>query len=484
DTNYYNPTYPSYVAGFYSSSYTKTYYKRNMIHLDCWQWWRRLGPAGYQWFPDRPDLVVSEDRANLYESVLAHEYQHLIHSDYNPGNPTWLNEGCSDFAQILCGWPHTIWSHVNNFLATPDNSLTVWSDQGDINILADYGAAALFMTYLSDHYGGASFISYFVKRGKSGISGLNAALQDFGYTVTFDDIFRDWRIANLIHSDTPGEGKYNYRTIDLSKPPAIQTRTYTVNGLPVPPTKGTDFGNTITYLGYDTGVSKIREYGTDYIMLQGWQEMGSISFDGEDGKSAIVTVIEAYTEKKGEIKYVISDMELSKPALTGVQRAFMLEPNYVILALSYIGSAGWSDYTFAVEIVPTLKATVVANPVSLNLRSSGVWVTAYVELPEGYDVGGIDVSTVLVNFTVPVDAYAPFTIGDYDGDGTPDLMVKFSRAEIISFILGNINIEDGFGTATLRITGYLTDGTPFQGTATIKIILPTTKEKLTTLESL
>ncbi|MEM4713499.1 MAG: C25 family cysteine peptidase [Candidatus Bathyarchaeia archaeon] len=129
-----------------------------------------------------------------------------------------------------------------------------------------------------------------------------------------------------------------------------------------------------------------------------------------------------------------------------------------------------------------LRATVDTGPVSLNLRSSGVWVTAYVELPEGYDVGGIDVSTVLVNFTVPVDAYAPFTIGDYDGDGTPDLMVKFSRAEIISFILGNINIEDGFGTATLRITGYLTDGTPFQGTATIKIILPTTKEKLTTLE--
>ena len=34
DDNYFDPTYPSYVAGFFSSGYTD-YYNRNMIHLDC-----------------------------------------------------------------------------------------------------------------------------------------------------------------------------------------------------------------------------------------------------------------------------------------------------------------------------------------------------------------------------------------------------------------------------------------------------------------
>lgn len=478
DENYYNPAYPYYVAGFYSSSYTITYYDRNMVHLDCWQWWRRLGPAGKQWFSDRPDLAVSEDRANLYEATLAHEYQHLIHRDYNRNNPTWINEGCSDYAEMLCGWSHTIWGHVNAFLATPDNSLTVWNDQGSINNLADYGAAALFIVYLSDHYGGAELIRSIVTSGIPGIPGINAALQRFGYNVTFDDVFRDWRIANLIHSDTPGEGKYNYKSIDLGKPPARPIKTYCVHGLPVPPTKGTDFGNTITELGYDTGVSKIREYGTDYIVLRGWPEMGLITFDGEDGKNAIVTVIEAYVEKKGEIKYVVSDIELSKPVLTGAQRTFTLEPNYVILAISYTGAAGWSDYTFAVEVVPTLKATVVVNSNSLNLKSGGNWVTAYIELPKGYDVSNINVSTILVNFTIPVDFSAPSTMGDFDRDGTPDLMVKFNRAEIASFIFNNINIEDKSTITTLRITGYLTNGTPFQSAATIKIVL-NTQSKLT-----
>jgi len=120
-----------------------------------------------------------------------------------------------------------------------------------------------------------------------------------------------------------------------------------------------------------------------------------------------------------------------------------------------------------------LRAIIDIAPNSLNLRSRGQWITAYIELPEGYDVSNVDISTIFMNFTVSVDPSAPVALGDYDGDGVPDLMVKFNRAEAISLILGNV--EDEFGTATLRITGYLTDGTPFQGTATIKIILPTVK---------
>jgi hypothetical protein len=66
----------------------------------------------------------------------------------------------------------------------------------------------------------------------------------------------------------------------------------------------------------------------------------------------------------------------------------------------------------------------------------------------------------------------PIAIGDYDSDGIPDLMVKFSRAEVIAYILDNIDIENRFTTLTLTIAGYLNDGTPFQGSDTIKIIMP------------
>jgi hypothetical protein len=280
DQNYNDPTYPYYTAGFYSPTYTISYYDRNMIHVDAWRWWQRLGAEGKQWFPDtRPELVVT--RPHVYESTVAHEFQHLIHQDMNPADDLFMNEGCSMYAEYLCGYGIEA-NYFNSYFATPDNSLTVWGDQGDINILADYGAAALWTMYLSDHYGGAQLISYFVQSGVGGIDGINAALSHFGYRTTFDRVYHDWKIANLVRSDFPGCGRYNYKSINLNDPAIIPVRVYSTSGLPVHLTKGTDFGNTMTILGYDTGVSKIAPYGSDYVKFQDWRKAGIISFDGDD----------------------------------------------------------------------------------------------------------------------------------------------------------------------------------------------------------
>ena len=113
------------------------------------------------------------------------------------------------------------------------------------------------------------------------------------------------------------------------------------------------------------------------------------------------------------------------------------------------------------------------NPDTLNLKSKGSVVTVYIEFPEGYDVADINVSTIMLNGTVPAEL-SPTAIGDYDNDTIPDLMVKFDRAKLISYILANVNvtqlIEERSMTVTLTITGKLKNGTPFQGSDTIKII--------------
>ncbi|MHA1562495.1 MAG: hypothetical protein ACTSPA_10260 [Promethearchaeota archaeon] len=269
DESYYDSSYPYYIAGFYSPTFEE-FFDRNIISLDSYAWESRLGAPSY-----------------LYEAITAHEYQHLIHDDYNGADDLFMNEGCSMYAEPLCGYP-LAWGDIDSYLATPDNSLVDWGDQGGINILADYGNALMWAIYLSDNYG-TDFLSQFVQAGIVGIDGINAALDHFGHEDTFDDAFHGWRIANLIDS-----GEYAYDFMDLSEtdPPRIYD-LYSTSAFPF---NGVDFGETESILGYATGVYKLGSYSTDYIRLTGLNDY-TFEFDGDDFGTA------AEWEINGEILY-------------------------------------------------------------------------------------------------------------------------------------------------------------------------------------
>jgi hypothetical protein len=274
DEAFEDPTYPSYVVGFFSPAYDSPgYYDRNMIQMDNWNYSQRLGPMGHSWYPGR-----TVTRPYVYESTVTHEYQHLIHADYNPDDPSFMNEGCAMYAELLCNYGIDP-NYLNYYFYTPDNSLTEWGDLGGYDILADYGESALWTIYLSDHYGGATTIRSFVQNGIPGIDGVNNVLAQYGYKQRFNDVFHDWRLANLIRASS---GPYSYKSLDLNAPGIIPVRMYDVNGFPVPWTTGTSFGNTFTIRGYDTDVSRLGAYGTDYVAFKNWDRPGFIAFDGDD----------------------------------------------------------------------------------------------------------------------------------------------------------------------------------------------------------
>jgi len=110
----------------------------------------------------------------------------------------------------------------------------------------------------------------------------------------------------------------------------------------------------------------------------------------------------------------------------------------------------------------------------LNLISKGKWITAYIELPNGYSVSEIDISSIRLNETIPAEP-CPIKIGDYDNDAAPDLMVKFDRQQVIKYIIANVDLsrlmKEGSMTVTLTATGRLNDGTQFRGSDAIKTIL-------------
>jgi hypothetical protein len=114
-----------------------------------------------------------------------------------------------------------------------------------------------------------------------------------------------------------------------------------------------------------------------------------------------------------------------------------------------------------------LPATIDIDPNTLELKSEGEKVSCYIELPEGFEVGDIDVSTILLEDTIPAEL-EPFKIGDHDLDGIPDLMVKFDRQDLIDYLI-SIGVQDG-DEVELTVTGALYDGASFEGSSTIRVI--------------
>jgi hypothetical protein len=110
---------------------------------------------------------------------------------------------------------------------------------------------------------------------------------------------------------------------------------------------------------------------------------------------------------------------------------------YIWRARAYGDRYGWiqlpSRYT------TSITATIDFDPNTLNKRSNGTWVVVYIELPSGYNVADIPISTIRLNGTVSAEP-RPCAIGDYDNDGIPDLMVKFSRSAVINLLPNGDNV--------------------------------------------
>ena len=332
DDMYYDDTYPYYIAGFYWSYFESTY-DRNIISIDCRNFDDKVG-------------------------TVAHEYQHLIHDDYNTNDDTFMNEGCSMYAELLCGYDVPA-GYTTAYFTTPDNSLTLWKDQGDLNSIADYGCVFLWTTYLADHFGGADLISYFVQNGVAGVNGINQALSHFGYSETFDEIYRDWTIANYLLTDAIGGGKYNYDSITIDQ----ELRVYNVASQTITDKTGSSFGETMSYNDDGTGIYEISSYGSDYIELTGIASNLNqyLTFDGDNiagSDGFYLTLISMEAGIPTGIEFVNLDSSY-ETTLSPFALSAMTDGDVAMIVST---TSGFSDYKFSIY-------QEVDNPPSVDITS-------------------------------------------------------------------------------------------------------------------
>jgi PKD repeat protein len=131
------------------------------------------------------------------------------------------------------------------------------------------------------------------------------------------------------------------------------------------------------------------------------------------------------------------------------------------------GGIGTDTLTVTVKPVPT---TVNCEPDTLSLKGKGRWITVYIEFPDGYDVSRIDIDSVKLNYRVPAEADTKYgfvrnpEIADRDGDGLPELTVKFDR-EAVKQILQP-------GEAVIAVSGKVSHHgglADFEGMAAISV---------------
>lgn len=121
--------------------------------------------------------------------------------------------------------------------------------------------------------------------------------------------------------------------------------------------------------------------------------------------------------------------------------------------------------------ITVIPADLDMMPNTINKKSKGQYITAYIEFPDSaFSPADVDVSTVTIQAVDPVTSAklyvatgSPTEVGDSNGNGIVDLMVKFDRATAQSWFSSDT-------TATFRVEGHLFNGTAFQGDTSVRII--------------
>ncbi len=229
DENYYDCTVDSYTAGYFAPDFASTEsLGMNVITLDAFDWANRVGedPNAAPWSDGDP----ANDRAELYEGVIAHELEHLLMGYSDAGELSWVDEGLADMAAFLNGYDMT-GSHLTyQQVFHRETSLTRWGGG-----LENYGASFSYFAYLweqaggngdgtlvpdgeYDAAGGDLLVKLVFEEQADGMEGVQNAIDEYNETSTTDlrsaeELFKDWAVT--MYLDDEDSALWDLESFDL-----------------------------------------------------------------------------------------------------------------------------------------------------------------------------------------------------------------------------------------------------------------------------
>ena len=194
--------------------------------------------------------------SSAYDSTLAHELQHMVHWFADPNEDTWVSEGLSELAEHLCGYSKD--GRIQVFAGNPDIQLTTWEANSGRET-AHYAASFLFMTYFVERFD-ADGTRDLVANEQNGSAGFDSFLRADGSTLSFDDVFADWVVANYLDRENSRTdvSPYLYQELDIQVQPEQVLSSYPARG-----------------------DGSVNQYGADYIELGPSSQNLQLEFHGE-----------------------------------------------------------------------------------------------------------------------------------------------------------------------------------------------------------
>ena len=303
-------------------------------------------------------LNVAPGGAN-YDQVLAHELQHAIHWNADASEDTWVNEGLAELSSsIALGSSFS----VRQFLRGQPISLVHWPTSS-VGGIANYGAASLFMHFLTEHFGGQTNLRALLAQSEDNIAGIDAYLEEIGHVERFHDVFRLWAAANILDEDIQrGDALLGYGLLDVKA---------AISG---------------SIKGFDEAQSEIPQYAIEYTELRSISDPLTLSFQGPTTVPLLPVDVGPsgcwWSNSGDSIDSTLShrvDLPLGETAVMEYEAWFEIEEDwdYVYLEVSVDGGRNW-------RIIET-PATSPENPIGNGFGpgytgASGGWLRESVDL--------------------------------------------------------------------------------------------------------
>lgn len=319
----------SFVAGYFSpqdQTGAANSNKKDIIYVDA----DPLNPAG--------------EFALL---AVAHEYQHLIHYRYDTSEENWLSEGLAEYAQQLCGYGIAA---PFGFFANPNTPLTSWGGE-----IADYERVGLWTVYLGEKFG-SSLITSISQDPEDGVTSVRNALDQAGVSLSFEEIFTNFTLANVANEPTIGSnGYYGYEAFRLPFLPVVTTTH------PIYPV--------------DAPIRSLQSYSAIYFRFTGIDETAILHFNGDPTKEISANIVERGTQSS-VYPIQLNSSNQGETSLANIGNGVL---DMILVATSLNNVTPYS-YSVTSEIIDLAPPRITLGP--RESLSTGTSITIYWETDE------------------------------------------------------------------------------------------------------